>query len=50
MILLVVGDQKEIDLGDPKHPVKLETIAPGGRVETLPLPDPMTLKRAKPTS
>jgi zinc protease len=45
MILLVVGDQKEIDLGDPKHPVKLADVAPGGKVVTLPLPDPMTLKR-----
>jgi predicted Zn-dependent peptidase len=45
MIVLVVGDQKEIDLGDPKHPVKLADVAPGGKVVTLPLPDPLTLKR-----
>jgi zinc protease len=45
MIMLVVGDQKEIDLGDPKHDVKLAAIAPAGRVTTLALPDPMTLKR-----
>jgi hypothetical protein len=45
MIMLVVGDQKEIDLGDPKHPVKLADMAPGAKVVTLPLPDPMTLKR-----
>ncbi|HKC12056.1 MAG TPA: pitrilysin family protein [Vicinamibacteria bacterium] len=44
-IILVVGDQKEIDRGDPRHPVKLEALAPGGRVTTLPLRDPMTMKR-----
>jgi len=44
-IILAVGDQKEIDRGDPRHPVKLETLAPGGRVTTLPLRDPMTVKR-----
>ena len=44
-IILAVGDQKEIDRGDPRHPVKLETLAPGGRVTTLPLRDPMTMKR-----
>ena len=31
MIMLVVGDQKEIDLGDPKHDVKLAALAPGGQ-------------------
>jgi hypothetical protein len=44
MILLVVGDQKEIDLGDPKHDVKLGSLAPGGKVVTVPLRDPMTMK------
>jgi hypothetical protein len=44
-IILVVGDQKEIDRGDPRHPVKLEALAPGGRVTTLALRDPMTMKR-----
>jgi predicted Zn-dependent peptidase len=44
MIMLVVGDQKEIDLGDGKHEVKLASLAPGGRTETLPLRDPMTMK------
>jgi zinc protease len=44
MVVLVVGDQKEIDLGDPKHPVTLASLAPGGKVETLPLRDPMTMK------
>jgi zinc protease len=45
MVMLVVGDQKEIDLGDPKHDVKLSALAPAGRVSTLALPDPLTLKR-----
>jgi predicted Zn-dependent peptidase len=45
MIVLVVGDQKEIDLGDPKHDVKLAALAPGGKVTTLALRDPLTMKR-----
>ncbi len=45
MVMLVVGDQKEIDLGDPKHDVKLASLAPAGKVTTLALPDPLTLKR-----
>jgi zinc protease len=45
LVVLVVGDQKEIDLGDPKHPVKLDALAPGGKVTTLPLRDPLTMKR-----
>ena len=45
MVVLVVGDQKEIDLGDPKHDVKLAALAPGGKVTTLPLRDPLTMKR-----
>ncbi|HJS57256.1 MAG TPA: hypothetical protein VKA01_04060, partial [Vicinamibacteria bacterium] len=44
MIVLVVGDLKEIDLGDPKQPVRLESLAPGGAVVTLPLRDPLTMK------
>lgn len=44
MAILVVGDQKEIDVGDDKHPSKLVALAPGGKVETLPLRDPMTMK------
>jgi len=44
MILLVVGKQAEIDLGDEKHPVTLATLAPGGKLTTLPLRDPMTMK------
>ena len=44
MIMLVVGNQVEIDLGDDKHPVTLASLAPGGNVTTLPLRDPMTMK------
>jgi zinc protease len=44
MILLVVGKQAEIDLGDEKHMVRLAELAPGGKVTTLPLRDPMTMK------
>jgi hypothetical protein len=43
--MLVVGDQKEIDLGDPKHDVKLTSLAPTGKVTTLALPDPLTMVR-----
>ena len=44
MIVLVVGKQAEIDLGDEKHPVTLAQLASGGKVTTLPLRDPMTMK------
>jgi len=44
LILLVVGEQAEIDLGDEKHPVTLAALAPGGKVTTLPRRDPMTMK------
>lgn len=44
MAILVVGDFKEIDLGDERHPVKLADLAPGGNVKTLPLRDPLTMK------
>ena len=44
MIVLVVGDQAEIDKGDAKHPVTLAALAPGGKVTMLPLRDPMTMK------
>jgi predicted Zn-dependent peptidase len=47
LLILVVGDQKEIEIGDDKHPVKLAELAPGGRVVTLPLRDPMTMKLPK---
>lgn len=44
MIVLVVGNQAEIDLGDEKHEVTLAQLAPGGKVTSLPLRDPMTMK------
>jgi predicted Zn-dependent peptidase len=43
MIALVVGDQKEIGIGDPKHPVDLAKLF--GKTTDLPLRDPMTMKR-----
>jgi predicted Zn-dependent peptidase len=45
MIMLVVGDQKQIDLGDPAHAISIASLAPGSRVTTLALPDPLTLLR-----
>jgi predicted Zn-dependent peptidase len=44
VLVLVVGKQAEIDLGDEKHPVTLAALAPGGKATTLPLRDPMTMK------
>ncbi len=44
MLMLVVGDQAEIDKGDPKHPVTLASLAPEGRVTVLPPRDPMTMQ------
>ena len=44
LIALVVGDQKEIATGDPKHPVDLAALF-GGKSTDLPLRDPMTMKR-----
>jgi zinc protease len=44
MVMLVVGNQKEIDIGDDKHPVKLTALAPGGNVKLVALRDPMTMK------
>jgi zinc protease len=43
LIVLVVGDQKEIALGDPKHPVKLEELV-AGPPSDLPLRDPLTME------
>jgi len=45
LIVLVVGNQKEIDLGDGVHEASLAALAPGGRQTTLPLRDPLTMKR-----
>lgn len=44
MVVLVVGDQKEIDLGDGKHQTSLEALAQGRKIVTLPLRDPLTMK------
>jgi zinc protease len=44
LVILVVGNQKEIDLGDGKHVVKLEELAPQHQVVVRPLRDPMTMK------
>ena len=44
MILLMVGNQAQIDLGDTTHEVTPESLAPGGKVKELPLRDPLTMK------
>jgi predicted Zn-dependent peptidase len=44
MIGLVIGNQKEIAAGDPKHPVDLPAIF-SGMVTDLGLRDPMTMRR-----
>lgn len=43
LIFVVVGQKKEIVLGHPNHPEKLETLA-GGRLVDVPLRDPLTMK------
>ncbi|HLA79598.1 MAG TPA: pitrilysin family protein [Vicinamibacteria bacterium] len=43
LLMLVVGNQQEIDLGDGQHDVGLAALA-GGKVTVLPLRDPMTMK------
>lgn len=45
VIVLVVGSQKEIDLGDDKARAKMAELAAAGHVVTLPLRDPLTMKR-----
>jgi zinc protease len=44
MVILMVGNQGEIDLGDDKHEVSLAALA-NSKVTVLPLRDPMTMKR-----
>jgi predicted Zn-dependent peptidase len=44
MVILVVGNQGEIDIGDGKHEVTLAGLA-NSKVTVLPLRDPMTMKR-----
>ncbi len=48
LVVLVVGNQKEIDLGDDKVRASLAEMAAGGHVVTLPLRDPLTMKRPTP--
>jgi zinc protease len=45
LVMLVVGDQKEIDLGDGKHETSLKALAEGRPLVVLPLRDPLTMKR-----
>jgi predicted Zn-dependent peptidase len=45
LVVLVVGNQKEIDLGDDKVRTTLDEMAAGGHVVTLPLRDPLTMRR-----
>jgi zinc protease len=43
MTVLMVGNAKDIALGDPKHDVQITALA-GGEPKRLPLRDPMTMK------
>jgi zinc protease len=45
MVMLVVGDQKEIDQGDGKHETSLKALAEGRPIVVLPMRDPLTMKR-----
>jgi zinc protease len=45
LMILVVGNQKEIDLADDKTRKRLAELAAGGHVVTLPLRDPLTMRR-----
>jgi hypothetical protein len=45
LVILVVGNQKEIDLADDKTRQKLADLAAGGFTKILSLRDPLTMKR-----
>lgn len=45
LAVLVVGSQAEIDKGDGVHDAVLAKLAPGGKDVTLPLRDPLTMRR-----
>ena len=44
-MILVVANQKEIDLADDKTRSRLAEMAAGGHTVVLPLRDPLTMKR-----
>ena len=41
-VILMVGQEKEIEKGDPTHPVQLRQLS-SGNITQLPLRDPLTL-------
>jgi zinc protease len=45
LVILVVGNQADIDKSDGKTNASLASLAPGGKVVSLALRDPMTMKR-----
>lgn len=47
LVICVVGQKKEILLGHPDHPVKVDSLA-GNRIVDVPLRDPLTMKPGNP--
>ncbi len=41
-VILMVGDEKDIELGDPKHPFTFKDLSSGPLVQ-VPLRDPLTM-------